>query len=384
MEKHSPNWIRLVELVAIAAVGLSETAGTSYLELVRDPSHLNFSIGLLAILAVMTIFEPRTKRFVLLTGVEFFLVALASAFGVGRLFDLLYMTVGAKAGLRCDSPRAIALSIATGLLMFLIGKELHYWLTQPAIFSLSPTQHILHVLIFGRLINQSLQISVSVLCTYAWARERDVRLKREAANQEITEASAKLERTRMSRDIHDSVGHLMTAVCMQLDFALAAQSKAPQKTAGALVNVSDLLSLLRQELSKFSQQNAAFDFSREVAALVASYRRRTPFLLECDVDAIPVPEDLGRDLFNTIKESLHNIEKYAQANQAWLSIKRNDGTVRIEVRDDGRGFNPSLVSADRYGLRGVRERLALYGGEVDITSAPGEGTVVAMKVDVAF
>jgi signal transduction histidine kinase len=69
----------------------------------------------------------------------------------------------------------------------------------------------MHLVVFGRLINFELQIIFASLCTFALSREHAARLERERLNAEIAELSKKVERLRLSRDIHDSVGHFMTS-----------------------------------------------------------------------------------------------------------------------------------------------------------------------------
>jgi signal transduction histidine kinase len=95
-----------------------------------------------------------------------------------------------------------------------------------------------------------------------------------------------------------------------------------------------------------------------------------------------VPPQLGHDLFYAVKETLHNAKKYAQASKVSISLVGEGDTLRINVRDDGVGFDIDQVGAERFGLRGMRERLEKAGGKLTVHSAPGEGTNVCIEVMV--
>jgi signal transduction histidine kinase len=74
-------------------------------------------------------------------------------------------------------------------------------------------------------------------------------------------------------------------------------------------------------------------------------------------------------------EALQNVAKYADATRATIELHADPATLRFAVRDDGCGFDPSIVSGT--GLQGVRDRLEAIGGSLDLQSAPGAGTIVA-------
>jgi signal transduction histidine kinase len=90
-------------------------------------------------------------------------------------------------------------------------------------------------------------------------------------------------------------------------------------------------------------------------------------------------------LYRVAQEALTNVQKHARTNQAHIKLARRGRKVRLEVRDEGRGFDPATVSGnggpgERVGLSGMRERVALLGGELKITSKPGAGTSLMAEV----
>ena len=77
-----------------------------------------------------------------------------------------------------------------------------------------------------------------------------------------------------------------------------------------------------------------------------------------------------------MSEGLTNIARHAGAAHAWVQVSTADGRLCVEVRDDGRGFDPAEVAAGHYGLLGLQERARLLGGECRVQSAPGQGTLL--------
>jgi signal transduction histidine kinase len=98
-----------------------------------------------------------------------------------------------------------------------------------------------------------------------------------------------------------------------------------------------------------------------------------------------LPSEVETTLYRVTQEALNNIQKYARTTEARVSLTRRGLKVRLEVRDGGRGFDPSAVSGEgspveRGGLSSMRERVALVGGELEIRSEPGGGASVIAEV----
>jgi signal transduction histidine kinase len=90
-------------------------------------------------------------------------------------------------------------------------------------------------------------------------------------------------------------------------------------------------------------------------------------------------EEIESTIYRLVQEGLNNVVKHAGATRAHVTVIDRDGTVRIEVRDDGEGFDPQTRSSG-FGLLGMRERLALVAGTLDVDSTPGAGTVVRATI----
>jgi signal transduction histidine kinase len=192
------------------------------------------------------------------------------------------------------------------------------------------------------------------------------------------------ERNRLAREIHDSLGHYLTTVNMQLEAARAVMESDPAKALDAL-----------QKAQALTREGLA-DVRRSVASLRASPGAERPLpeaLAELVADSwtsgLPIeltvtgtPRDVGQaaqlTLFRATQEALTNVRKHAQATGAQLTLDfATAGVVRLTLRDDGRGA--SAVEGG-FGLLGIRERVHLLGGEVVITTSPGNGFVLEITL----
>ena len=87
-------------------------------------------------------------------------------------------------------------------------------------------------------------------------------------------------------------------------------------------------------------------------------------------------------LYRIAQEALHNIVKHAHARTVFLSLSRQDGELILEVRDDGKGFDPTEAFPGHLGLRSIQERVALLGGTYSLESAPAQGTCLRVRIPI--
>jgi CheY-like chemotaxis protein/anti-sigma regulatory factor (Ser/Thr protein kinase) len=104
---------------------------------------------------------------------------------------------------------------------------------------------------------------------------------------------------------------------------------------------------------------------------------------------IPLPEDQAVLLFQSVRELLINASKHAQSNQAVIVLERADGGLRIEVKDDGIGFDvadaavsPVNAQSSKFGLFSIRERMKAMGGTFNVFSSPGQGTTATLSLPI--
>ena len=98
---------------------------------------------------------------------------------------------------------------------------------------------------------------------------------------------------------------------------------------------------------------------------------------ELSIDLPPaLPADVRECAVRVVGEALANITRHARAQHVAVALQPSDRLLDIEVRDDGVGFDPAQIGAGHYGLIGLRERVRLIGGTLNIESAPGQGTTL--------
>lgn len=201
------------------------------------------------------------------------------------------------------------------------------------------------------------------------------------------------ERTRLSREIHDSVGQGLSSINLLLQAAERAWDAQPE---AARRHVSTAAATARdglEEVRRVVRDLARADLATDPAALPEALRRAADeagpagLQVEVRVDGTPVlvPAAVATALVRTARGALANVREHAGAGRVALTLTYHVDEVVLDVRDDGRGFDPAQVRAigtRGRGLAGVRGRAEALGGRADIESAPGEGTTVSVRFPV--
>ncbi len=193
-------------------------------------------------------------------------------------------------------------------------------------------------------------------------------------------AAAQRERNRLARDLHDSVTQALFAATMKSE-ALTLNAGLPTQaedtveevrrlTRGALAQMRTLLLELRGDpLEKVPLRQL-------LRHLVEATESRTSTEVRLTIRGQSPPPELHTPVYRIVQEALNNIVRHAGAAGAWVLLDLHDTVVRLEVGDDGVGFDPDRVDAGHLGLRSMRERAVEAGGTLQLHTAQGEGTRV--------
>jgi signal transduction histidine kinase len=212
------------------------------------------------------------------------------------------------------------------------------------------------------------------------AQEEQRRLNSElrATRALLAESSRLNERTRISRELHDLLGHHLTALSLNLEVAThLSQGRAQEHVKQAQSLAKLLLSDVREAVSQLRGDDA-IDLREALFSLVDG----VPSLeVRLDVPADFRVSDPGRAqlMLRATQEIITNAARHSGASRLDLRIAREGDQVVLEARDNGRGAN--AVEAGN-GLRGMRERLAEYSGELVIQTAPGQGFALRLHLPV--
>ncbi|OGT11782.1 MAG: hypothetical protein A3F73_12680 [Gallionellales bacterium RIFCSPLOWO2_12_FULL_59_22] len=210
-------------------------------------------------------------------------------------------------------------------------------------------------------------------------------LLRELEAQNLTSREAELKH--IAREVHDELGQILTA--LRLDVTLInlrfGEQSAPllAKTQGmiALLDqaarcVHDIVSNLRPAVLDIGLVPAIGWLCNEHAA-----RTGSSCVLHTIEEHVGLDEARAVAIFRIVQELLTNAARHAEASSVTITLTRHAGDLHVVVRDNGKGFDPAAVATKKsFGLLGIRERAIALGGEVDLVSAPNQGTVVTLIV----
>ena len=222
-------------------------------------------------------------------------------------------------------------------------------------------------------------------------------------NSELAEANRRLasyattleqltvshERNRLAREFHDTLAHTLSAVAVQLEGVSALQHTNPQKAEAmlehSLTMTRDGLNESRraiQALRAAPLEDLGLRTAIEALARTSAERYGWGLNLELPEEISGISMEAEHCIYRIVEEALRNAGQHAGARRLELSLTRANGRVELKLHDDGRGFeyDPAALD-DRYGLRGMLERAAAIGAELEIVSRPGQGARLRMVLE---
>lgn len=215
--------------------------------------------------------------------------------------------------------------------------------------------------------------------------------KLQAYSEQVAELAMTEERNRMARDIHDTLGHYLTIVNIQLEKSLAFRERDPQSSLQAILDAkqsaSKALQDVRRSVSALRQNPIGFSLQHTLQELINGYSH-PGFSISLNVEGSQ--GDFSHSglmiLYRAVQESLTNVHKHAAAQRVQIELQFNEYAAQMTIQDDGCGFpaptgpNPDLTCIPGFGLRGIQERLELVHGQIEIFSQPGKGTELSILV----
>jgi signal transduction histidine kinase len=196
-----------------------------------------------------------------------------------------------------------------------------------------------------------------------------------------------LERRRLARELHDETGQALTSILLGLK-ALE-ETMADSASRAAAEELRELVVSTLQDVRRLAVElrpSALDDFGLVAALerLTASFTEQTGISVDFQTALADerLPGEVETALYRIVQESLTNVVKHARARRVSILLARKGGTVKAVVEDDGQGFDEAMQTGDGYGLVGMRERLALLGGRLEVESGRDAGTTIAAEVPV--
>ena len=202
--------------------------------------------------------------------------------------------------------------------------------------------------------------------------------KSRSLNDRIAEMTAVEERNRIARDIHDSLGHALVALNIQLEAALtlwnidaeqaySSLAEAKQLGSDALISVRTSVAEIRADALHGKILEQALE------ALLSEFQLATQVKPTAEIDlGYPFPNAVNVAVYRIIQEGLTNICKHAQATTVHLELIATQQSLQLSLQDNGSGFCHELQQSG-FGLQGMQERSVALGGQLTVTSNKGEG-----------
>jgi two-component system, NarL family, sensor histidine kinase DevS len=213
------------------------------------------------------------------------------------------------------------------------------------------------------------------------------RVARDALRR-VVEAQ-ELERRRLARELHDETGQALTSTLLGLKAIEEARSEEEMRAAAATLR--ELVVATLQDVRNLAVElrpKALDDFGLVPALerLAQSFAEQTGIGVDFEAGGLGkerLPGDVETALYRIVQECLTNVVKHSHARRVSILLTRRDHAVAAVVEDDGQGFEPGRVPDEGVGLLGMRERIALLDGRLEVESQPGSGTTLLVEVPLA-
>jgi len=203
--------------------------------------------------------------------------------------------------------------------------------------------------------------------------------------EQLERGAAEAERSRLARDLHDSVTQALFAASIQAE---ALHSRWEPESEEARQGLEDVERLTRAALAEMRAlllemrpgalaRTPLHDLLRHLADSAAA---RSDISVSCSVGEVTgMPPDVTVALYRIAQEAMNNVVRHSHADSARLTLERQDGLVTLVVVDDGRGFDAPPPGPEHLGLQIMEERAAAVGATLAVSSASGRGTVVTVR-----
>jgi signal transduction histidine kinase len=256
-----------------------------------------------------------------------------------------------------------------------------------------------NAILYGRLIARMFSFLVlGYVVTRLVAAQRAQRHDLAAANKKLVQHAATLEqlatsreRNRISRELHDTLAHTLSAQTVQLEAVMAVWEPAPPKAQEML---RQMLATARTGLEETRRALRALRASpledlglaQALRLLAQDFTDRNSLALEMDIaeHIDDISPEVEQCYYRVAQEALENTARHANARLVRVALSQVNGSVTLTVSDDGRGLEEGEAENQRgLGIQGMRERAELIGASLELSSAPGKGTTVRLKKESA-
>lgn len=334
---------------------------------------------------------------------QFILILTASQAGLAglRLFPFLYLILLIRSCLMVGMAGRLMV-LATSFVLFLGVVQVRLRALSDRIDRLPPwAERRFLPLLMGIQVNLIFLFAVLLIFVLfmvnALLAERQRREELHRANEQLRASAAQIEslalaqeRSRIAREIHDSLGHSLTGLNIQLEGALKFWSGDPDQAKALVQQAKGLGSMALQEVRQAvavvrTDPLQAQSLETAIAQLVAQFQQATGVNPVVTLTAPPLTPSLNTTLYRIVQEALTNICKHAQATTVEIVLQprlhQSDPGLELSIQDNGQGFL-SRDNQTGFGLKGIQERAQAAGGTLQIKSSPGKGCTLRIWLPI--
>jgi signal transduction histidine kinase len=230
--------------------------------------------------------------------------------------------------------------------------------------------------------DEDVRLAESLAARAAIALDLSERVSRDAVRRVVE--GQEIERKRLARELHDETGQALTSILLGLK---SLEQGASEEDRERVADLRELVVSTLQDVRRLAVElrPAALDdfgLAPALERLVETHRAHDGVAIDIEVRLGEgrLPADVETTVYRIVQEALTNVVRHASAERISILVARKNDSVVAVIEDDGAGFDPDRVSADRLGLAGIRERVGLLGGRLRVEAAPGKGTTLAAEV----
>lgn len=385
VHNHPFRFLLYLEWVLLLLAALSEFLPHGSHRFPGSPLLTILSIVGFGVMGLRMPVENRVYKLVY-TAIEIFIILSITFGGRIRLFSFLYIVLVIRSCLIFKLLGRIGVT-ALAFTCFLLTFLLRLQNLSIQIFQQERFQFVLlsYPLLFG------LSLMFAFLLMNALLAERQSRDKLAIANEQLRQYALRIEdqatlqeRNRIARELHDSLGHSLTALNLQLETAIKLWSTNPDKATQFLAQAKRLGSTALQDVrhsvsTMRSNPLQGRSLEEAITSLTQEFYRSTGISPTCNIVLpCPIPFEVMTAVYRIVQEALTNISKYANATEVNIQLQASPTQLDVMIQDNGKGFNVNQNTTG-FGLQGMQERSLALGGQFKINSSLGTGCKITAK-----
>ncbi|MBW4565139.1 MAG: sensor histidine kinase [Mojavia pulchra JT2-VF2] len=326
---------------------------------------------------------------IIYTACEIILILITGSVGgrSARIFPFIYIILVTRSCLIFKLPGRLAVTFISFILfLFTLQGRVKSFPVPPQV------QERFHFFTLSLALLFGLSLIFVLLLMNTVLSERQSREELAIANEKLRQYALRIEnqatleeRNRIAREIHDSLGHSLTALNLQLETALKLSQSNPTKAQSFLARAKELgskaLQDVRQSVSTMrSHPLQEQSLEQAIAILAEDFQRSTGILPICRINLeYSLPLEINTAIYRIIQESLTNISKYAEASEVKIEIDKTPKSLRLNIRDNGKGFD-FKQNTTGFGLQSMRDRTLALGGIFSVKTNPGSGCQITVDI----